>query len=194
MIAFIHGTLESVGSDWVVLRVGGIGLQVHVPVSVAESLGAVGQSVTLHTSLLVRDEIPMLFGFPTPQGKRLFDLLLGVSGVGPRYALSVLSAMTPDEAAVAIASGNSDALTAARGIGKRTAARIVVDLQARLTREWEATAAGGVQEARDEVAAALQALGYSAAEVRKALTVAGDLGGLSLEERVRRVLQRLAKE
>ena len=79
--------------------------------------------------------------------------------------MGILSAMTPDEAAVAIASGNTDALSAVRGIGKRTAARVVVDLQTKLQREWEAAAPTVARDAHEEVAAALQALGYSTPEV-----------------------------
>ncbi len=194
MITSVHGTLESIGADHVVVRVGGIGLQVYVPGPVTETLGVVGQQVTLHTTFLLRDEVPMLFGFPTTQGKRLFDLLLGVSGVGPRLALGILSAFTPDEAAIAIASGNTDALSSVRGIGKRTAARVVVDLQARLQREWEAAAPAAAGDSHGDVAAALQALGYSAPEVRKAIAALGDEAGLSLEEQVRHALQQLAKE
>ncbi len=194
MITSVHGTLESIGANHVVVLVGGIGLQVYVPGPVTETLGTVGQQVTLHTTLLVRDEVPMLFGLPTFQGKRLFDLLLEASGVGPRNALGILSAMTPDEAAIAIASGNTDALSSVRGIGKRTAARVVLDLQAKLQREWEAAAPAAAGDSHGDVAAALQALGYSAPEVRKAIAALGDDAGLSLEEQVRLALQQLAKE
>lgn len=182
------------GADHVVVRVGGIGLQVYVPGPVTETLGAVGQQVTLYTIFLLRDEVPMLFGFPTLQGKRLFDLLLGVSGVGPRLAMGILSAFAPDEAAIAIASGNTDALSSVRGIGKRTAARVVVDLQAKLQKEWEAAAPAAAGDTHGDVAAALQALGYSTPEVRKAIAALGDEAGLSLEEQVRHALQQLAKE
>ena len=137
--------------------------------------------------------MPTLYGFPVPEGKRLFDLLMGVSGIGPRLALELLAAMTPDDAAVAIVSGNTDLLSSVQGIGKRTAGRIVVDLQAKLQREWE-SAAVGVGDAHDEVAAALQALGYSAAEVRQAVSSLGDVDDASLEERVRLALQSLARE
>lgn len=194
MIASVHGTLDSIGDDQVVVRVAGIGLQVYVPRSVTETLGIVGQQVTLHTTLIVRDDSLALFGFPTPEGKRLFDLLLGVSGVGPRHALDVLSAMTPDEAAVAIVSGNVDAMSAVRGIGKRTAGRIVVDLQAKLQREWQAAAVGAVRDAYQDLAAALQALGYTAPEVQRAVAALGDVVDFSLEEQVRLALRQLAKE
>ena len=194
MITSVHGTLESIGADHVVVRVGGIGLQVYVPGPVTETVGAVGQQVTLYTTFLLRDEVPMLFGFPTSQGKRLFDLLLGVSGVGPRLAMGILSAFAPDEAAIAIASGNTDALSSVRGIGKRTAARVVVDLQTKLQKEWEAAAPAAAGDSHGDVIAALQALGYSAPEVRKAIAALGDEAGLSLEEQVRHALQQLAKE
>ena len=193
MIASVQGTIESIGDDHVVVRVAGVGLQVYVPGAATETLGTVGQQVTLHTTLIVRDEALTLFGFPNSEGKRLFDLLMGVSGVGPRYALGLLSAMTPNDVAVAIVSGNTDALSAAPGIGKRTAGRIVVDLQAKLQREWEAVAVGA-WDAHTDVAAALQALGYSAAEVQKTLSALGDVAELSLEEQVRLALQQLAGE
>ncbi len=193
MISSVHGTLESISTDHVIVRVAGIGLQVYVPNAVTETLGIVGEQVTLYTTLLVRDDALTLFGFPTFDGKRLFDLLLGVSGVGPRHALGMLSTMTPNEAAVAIVSGNADALSAVPGIGKRTAGRIFVDLLAKLEREWEAVAMGA-WDARGDVAAALQELGYSAAEVQRAISTLGDAGDLPLEDQVRQALQQLARE
>ena len=193
MITSVHGTLESIGDDHVVVRVAGVGLQVYVPGPVTETLGVVGQQVTLYTTLLIRDEAPTLFGFLTPEAKRFFALLLEVSGVGPRHALGLLSVMTPNEAAVAIVSGSADALSVVPGIGKRTAARIVVDLQAKLQREWEAVAIGA-WGAHQDLAAALQALGYSAAEVQRAVSALGDVAELPLEEQVRLALQQLARE
>ena len=163
MISSIQGILEAVGDDHVVVSVGGVGFHVNVPSSVVETLGPEGQPVTLYTSFLIRDEVPTLFGFPRAEERRLFDLLLGVSGVGPRLALELLATLDADEAAVAIVSGNTDALASVSGIGKRTAGRIVVDLQTKLEREWEAATVGATDGSND-VAAALQALGYSAAE------------------------------
>ena len=193
MISSLRGILESLGNDHVVVQVAGVGLRVYVPASVPETLGVPGEPVTLYTVLLIREEVPTLYGFPSAEGKRLFELLLGVSGVGPKIAMALLSAMKPDDAAVAIVSGNADLLSSVPGIGKRTAGRIIVDLQAKLQREWEA-AAIGARGAHDDVAAALQALGYSAAEVQKAVATLEDAADLSLEEQVRRALQQLAKE
>lgn len=193
MIDSVHGVLESIGDGHVVVRVAGIGLLVYVPSPVAETLGVAGDQISLYTTFLIRDDVPTLYGFPVPEGKRLFDLLMGVSGIGPRLALELLAAMTPDDAAVAIVSGNTDLLSSVPGIGKRTAGRIVVDLQAKLQREWE-SAAVGVGDAHGEVAVALQALGYSTTEVRQAVSSLGDVGDASLEEQVRLALQSLARE
>jgi Holliday junction DNA helicase RuvA len=192
MIASLRGILLSIGGDHVVVNVGGVGFLVFVPASLTETIGDVGDALTLHTILLVRDETPTLYGFPTLQGKRLFDALLGVSGVGPRLALAVLSAFSPDEAAAAIVSGNADLLSSVHGIGKRTAGRIVIDLQAKLQKEWEASGVA-TSAANNEVAAALLALGYSAAEVQRAVAALKDAAGLPLEEQVRQALQSLAQ-
>ncbi len=193
MIAFVNGTLEIIGDDQVAVRVGGIGVQVYVPGPVTETLGVVGQEVTLFTTMRIRDDVPVLYGFPTAEANRLFDLLLGVSGVGPRLALGLLSAMTPDETAVAIVSGNADVLSAVPGIGKRTAGRIVLDLQTRLQREWEAAGVADVSS-RNDVSAALQALGYTASEIQRAVTALAASADLPLEEQLRMALQHLAEE
>ena len=191
MIASVQGTLEYIGPDHAVVKVGGVGLQVQVPSSALASLGQVGSQVTLYTTLVFRDDALALFGFPTPEDKRLFELLIGVSGVGPRLALSLLSVMTAGDAAVAIVSGNADLLGKVPGIGRRTAGRIILDLQGRLEQEWGVPIAVA-QQAHGDLATALGALGYSASEVHKAVADLGDLSGLSLEEQVRRALQRLA--
>ncbi|MCH7706144.1 MAG: Holliday junction branch migration protein RuvA [Chloroflexi bacterium] len=193
MISSIQGILEAVGSDHVVVRVGGVGFHVNVPSTAIETLGPEGQPVTLYTTFLVRDDVPTLFGFPRAEERRLFDLLLGVSGVGPRLALELLATLDVNDAVVAIVSGNTDALASVSGIGKRTAGRIVVDLQAKLEREWEAAAVGAT-DSRNDVAMALQALGYSAAEALRAVTALGDVAELPLEEQVRMALQQMAQE
>ena len=192
MISSVKGAIQSIGDKYVVIQVAGIGVQVYVPGSVTETIGREGDSVVLHTTLLIRNDVPILYGFPAPGGKRLFDLLQEVSGVGPRLALDILDAMTPDDAAVAIVSGNADLLSSVKGIGKRTAGRIVIDLQSKLQKEWEA-AAVGTMGPNGEVMAALQALGYSPAEVQQAVTDLGDTE-IPLEEQVRQALQRLARE
>ncbi|MCZ6614246.1 MAG: Holliday junction branch migration protein RuvA [Chloroflexi bacterium] len=191
MIASVHGILEYVGPDHVVVQVGGVGLQVQVPSSAPDSLGEVGSQVSLYTSLILKDDALALYGFPTPEDKRLFELLIGVSGVGPKLALSLLSVMTAGDAAVAIVSSNADLLEKVPGVGKRTAGRIILDLQARLEQEWGVPIAVA-QQAHGDLATALGALGYSASEIHKVVADLGGLSGMTLEEQVRRALQRLA--
>ena len=193
MIVSIHGALDQIGPDYVVVQIGGVGLQVQVPTSVPSSLGKVGSQVTLYTVLVFREDALALYGFPTPEGKRLFDTLIGVNGVGPRLALSVLSVMSTQEVAAAIVSGDADALGKVPGIGKRTAGRIILDLQGRLEQEWGVPATAA-QQAYGELVAALAALGYSASEVQAAVAALGDISKLSLEDQLRRALQQLAGE
>ena len=191
MIASVQGVLQSIGLDHVVVQVGGVGLQVQVASSALDSLGPVGSQVALQTFLVIRDDAVTLYGFPTSEEKRLFELLVGVNGVGPKLALSALSVMNAEEAAVAIVSGNVDALARVPGIGRRTAGRIVLDLQGRMEQEWGMPVAVA-QQAHGELAAALGALGYSPSEIHSAVAELGDLSELSLEEQVRQALRRLA--
>lgn len=191
MIASVQGVLQSIGPDHVVVQVGGVGLQVQAPSSALGSLGPVGSQVTLYTSLVIRDEAVILYGFPASEEKRLFELLVGVNGVGPKLALSALSVMSAEAAAVAIVSGNVDALVSVPGIGRRTAGRIVLDLQGRMEQEWGMPVAVA-QSAHGELATALGALGYSPSEIQSVVPDLGDLSELSLEEQVRQALRRLA--
>lgn len=191
MISSVEGILESIGADRVVIKVGGVGLQLQVPASALDSLGSLGSEVTLQTFLVIRDEAVTLYGFPTSKEKGLFELLVGVNGVGPKLALSALSVMSAEDAALAIVSGNLDALAKIPGVGRRTAGRIVLDLQSRMEREWGMPIAVA-QQSHGELPAALGSLGYSAGEIRVAMADLGDLSEFSLEEQLRQALQRLA--
>ena len=193
MINSISGTLSSIGDNYVVIQVSGIGLRVNVAQSTIVEAGTEGDLLMLHTTLLIRDDAPVLYGFPTAEGKRLFDLLQDVSGVGPRLSLDMLDAMSPDEAAMAIVSGDLDRLSGGNGIGARTAGRIVVDLQSKLQKDWEASPSG-IGGAHGDLIAALQALGYSRAEVQEAVAGVGDLENSPLEEQLRQALQSLVRE
>lgn len=194
MIAFVEGRLEEKGLDWAVVRIGGVGIRVQIPSSTLEALGDQGQPVRLHTHLHVREDNLALYGFHTQEGLRLFQLLITVDGVGPRVALNILSTMVPDQAASAIASGDVDALTRVPGIGKKTAARLVLELKGKLEREWGQMAPVTAPTEDTDVSAALLALGYSAAEVRRAVAALGNTQGVSLEDRVRTALQALASQ
>lgn len=192
MIRTLRGTLEAVGPDWAVIGVGGVGFQVFVPPPALASLGPLDSQVSLHTHLVVREESLTLYGFPTQGGVRLFELLLTISGVGPRLALAVLGGLTPEALATAIAAEDEGPLVAVSGVGRRTAARIIMELKGKLEEEWPivaATAAGGD---RSDVTAALLALGYSPSEARRAVASLPQDPAMSVEEQVREALRLLS--
>ena len=187
MIAGLEGIIESRGSDHIVLKVGGVSFRVFVPASTLGNMGNTGQKVKLHTYLQVREDALTLYGFASPDELRLFEMLLTVSGVGPRGALAMLSALKPDDLALAIASGNIDLLTTVPGIGKKTASRLVLELKGKLEREWALAPAAAGAGGNAEVIAALTALGYTVSEASQA--AASLPSDLPLEERVRLALQ-----
>ena len=192
MISGVRGTLEAVGADWVNVGVHGVTFRVSVPSSAIPTLGAIGGSVHLHTHLVVRDDAMELHGFPTGDALQLFTMLIGVSGIGPRLAHSMLSAMPAETLAAAIAAGDTKALAQAPGLGQRTAARVVIELKDKLDVGFTAGALGvPTTGAADAVTEALQALGYSPIEARHA--AAGGDTALPVEEQVRQALQRIAQ-
>ncbi len=192
MIAGLRGNLEAIGPDWAIVNVQGVSFRVSVPSSAIPALGAVGSAVHLHTHLIVRDDALELHGFPSDDALRLFTLLIGVSGIGPRLAHSMLSAMPADTLAAAIAAGDARALAQAPGLGQRTAARVIVELKDKLDMGFTGGAPGVPSTgAADAVTEALQALGYSAIEARQA--AAGGDATLPVEEQVRQALQRIAQ-
>ncbi len=191
MIVGVHGTLETTGPDWVHVRVGGVTLQVSVPANTVSNLGAIGSQVTLHTHLRIRDEEPVLFGFTDAAALGLFSMLTGVSGVGPRTALALLSTLDPARLQTAIVTGDTAALSSAQGVGNRTASRIVLDLKGKLEdAEFAEVALSG--SADSQVIAALTALGYSPAEARAAAAVPAVAAETEVDDRIRVALQQFA--
>ena len=191
MIVNVRGVLEATGPDWVHLRVGGVTLQVSVPANAVSRLGPTGGDVSLHTHLRMRDEQPVLFGFPDAASLGLFTLLTGVAGVGPRLALSLLSVLEPAGLQLAVATGDVAALAAAPGVGRRTASRIILELKGKVD-VGEFSEPSISQDGDSEVIAALSALGYTPAEARSALANLPDTEGATVEERIRLALQQFA--
>ena len=192
MIVGLRGTLAAVGPDWVHVVVGGVTLQVWVPANAIASLGTIGATVSLHSLLRIRDEQPLLYGFPDEASSQLFTLLNGVSGVGPRLALALLSALDPASLQLAVASGDAAALAAAPGVGRRTANRIILELRGKVD-EIEGQASTLGSSANGEVLDALAALGYSASESRAAVDAIPDVDDLTVEERIRLALQQFGR-
>jgi len=192
MIAGIEGVLELRGPDWAIIKVGGVSLQIYLPSSNLDKLGTIGQKVQLCTHLHWKEDNIALYGFISQQELDLFKMLISVSGIGPKVALTMLSNLNPEQLAIAIASGNVDLLTRMPGVGKKTASRLVLELQSKLEKGWtgESTYLTGDST---EVVAALTSLGYSTSEVTQAVAALPASSDLSLEEKIRLALKHLAR-
>lgn len=189
MLVGVHGALEAVGPDWVNVQVGGITLQVFVPASAIATLGSVGEPVRLHTILRIQNEQPTLYGFPDAGSVELFGALTGVSGVGPRSALSILSELGEDGFRNAVASEDVAALARAHGVGGRIARRVVLELRGKLP-DADAgvlgvAAIGGTDA---DAVEALTALGMPLAEARQAVASLDLPADASMEDKVRQAL------
>lgn len=189
MIARLRGTVEDRGPDWLLVDVGGVGFQAFCPSGTVAGAKQ-GQQITLHTHLAVREDGMTLYGFATAHEQRLFQILTGVTGVGPRVALALLSVMDADELSYAIASGNAAALSRAQGVGQKLASRIVLELRGKLTSDAPATLPGVESE---DVTAALMALGYSQAEAAEAVARSEMPEDATVEEKVRIALAHFAR-
>lgn len=202
MIASLRGRLAAKGAGECVIEAGGVGYRVHVSTHTAAALPDAGGEAFLHTHQVVREDALMLFGFAEGEERRLFELLITVSGVGPRVALAVLSGLKPQALARAIRDENLAALVAIPGVGRKTAERLVVELRDKLDVLATAAPAGGGpdrgvlprSERFDDAVAALVRLGYSATQAQDAVRrVAEAEEGATLEDLVRRALARLGK-
>lgn len=187
MIGFVEGTLADRTTDRVVIATGGVGYELLVSATTLRALPAPGRKAKLFTHVQVRDDTFVLFGFVSREERDIFGLLRGVSGVGPKVALSILSVFEPGAFRKAVLSGDADAITIVPGVGKKVAARVVLDLKEKFGGEVEVPEAGGpLAEVRD----ALAGMGLSSQEVRDAM--AGlEADGLPVEELLRRALQKV---
>ena len=193
MIARLRGTILEKHPTRLVVEVGGLGLDVFVPVPVGQAAGKVGSPIVLLTVLVVREDALTLYGFFAPAERALFLKLLGVSGIGPKIALGVLSGPSVPELVAAIREQNLAVLTRLPGIGKKTAERMSVELRDSLA-EFEAAARpGGAHSGRADAVAALVSLGYSRAGAQAAVDeTAQGAGTEAAEALVRRALARLS--
>jgi Holliday junction DNA helicase RuvA len=174
MIGSIDGVLRERDGNRVVVEVGGVGLEVSVPLRIAESLGEAGSSVRLYTHLHVREDTLALYGFPDESERRLFQTLIGVSGVGPKLALTVLGVVGAAELARIIYEEKAKSLMSIPGVGKKTAERIILELKDKieLDRYLPAVAAaeaGVPRELFEEAVTALESIGMSRSNAIKSL-------------------------
>ena len=201
MFYYLDGTVAEILPGLAVIDCGGVG---YACLTTNHTLSRLrkGERSKLYTYLNVGESVFDLYGFASSKELESFRMLLGVSGVGPKAALAILSACTPEALALAVVSGDEKALTAAPGVGKKIAQRIILELKDKLARESAATgldfSGGNAGKATaftskaGEAAAALAVLGYSAQEAAAALKGL-DTDALSLEELIRQALKRMAR-
>ena len=183
MLAYIKGILEMKMTEYVVIDVGGLGYKVFMSENGIERLGNIGDIVKVHTFYKVREDDISIFGFNTLEELKMFELLLGVSGVGAKTALAMLAVCEPSDFALAVISEDVKALTAMPGIGAKSAQRIILELKDKLKKEQEISKISSMvntnvsskmkqamenDEKISEAIAALQVLGYNKKEIEKA--------------------------
>lgn len=194
MIGRLRGTLVRKEPPVLLVDVGGVGYELEAPMTTFYELPAVGETVSLHTHLVVREDAHLLYGFARESQRRQFRALLKISGIGPRVALAVLSGLTGDELARCVADDDVARLTQIPGIGRKTAERLIVDLRDKLSAErvlTPAAAAAGERDPVGEAVSALVALGYKAQEASRAVRGVPNQG-LSTEEIIRQALRAMA--
>ena len=201
MYYYVSGTVAEIDAGLAVIDCGGVGYACATTNYTLSQLKK-GTQAKLYTYLNVREDAMELFGFADQSELRSFKLLIGVSGVGPRAALSILSAVTPQQLALAVVTEDEKALTAANGIGKKIAQRVILELKDKLAREeamggtqvrgGAAAAAAVPQSKKSEAQAALAVLGYGSAEIAAALKDI-DIEALTLEDIIRQALKRMIK-
>jgi Holliday junction DNA helicase RuvA len=188
MIAAIRGEVIAKGEDHLVIETGGIGFKVYVTQDVSVRV-VVGDPVFLFTYLVVREDALSLFGFETEELRDLFFLLLGVNGVGPRIALAILSSMSPDAIRRSVLSEQPDLFARVSGVGKKTAQKIILHLQGKITGEVTIGHEPGTIEIDAQVLDALTGLGYSIVEAQAAIQSIPRGSAADVETRIRLALQ-----
>ena len=172
MIAYIKGQLTEVNTDSIVVEHHGLGYQIFVPTSVLDQVPMVGDDIKVYTYLYVREDLMCLYGFMSKDDLNIFKLLISVSGIGPKGALGILSAISPDNLRFAVLAGDAKTISKAPGIGAKTAQRLIIELKDKLKLEdmlepsdnSAGTNAPIASDSKNEAVLALVALGYSQAE------------------------------
>ncbi|MBE6672191.1 MAG: Holliday junction branch migration protein RuvA [Ruminococcaceae bacterium] len=204
MFYYLCGKLNMASGNDAVLDCGGVGYLLTVSgKTVAMLHSKVGSTVKLFTHMSVREDAVELFGFADEEELSVFKLLITVSGIGPKAAIAILTALTPSELNVAVASSDAKRISGAQGVGGKTAARVILELKDKLPKLLGAPVAGGdsyeelpsgvlTSSERDDAAAALAVLGYTRSEINAAFRKI-DIGGCDMQEIVKRALSVLAK-
>lgn len=174
MISYIKGTLVEKTPARIVVEASGVGHEIFVPLSSYDALGSVGSETVVYTHFHVREDIHELFGFATPKERWLFKMLISISGIGPRSALTILSGASVDDFCEAVVKEETDFLTAISGVGRKTAQRLIIELKSKISQEDVQLVGGDVSKvtSRDTISEAVQALvslGFPSHVARKAV-------------------------
>ena len=187
MIATLRGEISQIEDNALILEVGGVGLRVFVPAPLRTRL-KVGEVILLYTHLVVREDALTLYGFESQSDRELFNILLGVDGVGPKVALSVLSTMTLDAVQRAVFADEADLLSRVPGVGKKTAQKMALHLKDKLKPTDGLSKLAAISDTDSEVLAALTSLGYSVVEAQAAIQSIAKDAPDDTEERLRLAL------
>jgi Holliday junction DNA helicase RuvA len=190
VIAGLRGQISGKLSDALLIDVNGVIYRVGTSSTSLSDAGNVGDDIELVTHLVVREDVLALYGFVQGDELRVFETLIGVTGVGPRLACAVLSVMRPDALQLAVEQGDADSIATVPGIGKKTASRLIVELRGKLPESGQAFAAPSSEDA--DVVAALRSLGYSLGEANTAVARLQRSAGATVEERVVAALRELS--
>ena len=200
MYAYIKGRIEMKLSDSVIIETGGIGYKIYMAQNAIEKVGNTGDIVKIHTHYYVREDNISLYGFLTSEELRMFELLIQTSGIGAKSALTILANIEPYAFALAIITNNDEKLIKIPGIGKKTAARMILELKDKMKIELEEQKLEGEveenigeDESVSEAVSALQVLGYNRKEIEKVFKKL-DLKNMSVEDMIRKGLALLARE
>ena len=202
MIAYLRGKVLTTTAETVILDVNGVGYEVYCTGSVFRKL-TIGAVTEIFTYLQVKEDGMTLFGFDTPQEKELFLKLISVSGVGPKMGISILASLTADEFAIAVATADTKRLSKVKGLGKKTAEKIILELHGKISAAEVLGASGGdltpsvqtptasikLSAADEEAVSALMGLGFTRTESAQAVKKARDLGAVTVEEVIMKALQ-----
>ena len=202
MYAYIKGTFASVRGDNIIVENNGIGYKIYMPLMLQSRIGHIGEDVCVYTYHYVREDMIALYGFPEPEDQDMFELLLTVSGIGPKIAISVVESLRPSDLAMAVLSGDVKKISSVKGLGKKSAERIVLELKDKLKgfeagnvtsqpELSESIPSSGKSEVEDCIAA-LIVLGYPASEAAKAAYKVYE-DGKNVEQMIREALRFLAK-
>lgn len=198
MLAYIKGILEMKFDNYIVIDVGGLGYKVFMSETAIEELGGIGDIVKVHTHYHVREDDISIYGFKTNEELKMFELLIGVSGIGAKSAINMLSNITPSSFALAVITNDTSKLVKIPGVGAKSAARIVLELKDKLKTVEAKEENKQIKEAIEddnkltESISALQVLGYNRKEIEKALEKI-DKDKLSLEDIIRQGLAILGR-